>query len=483
MVDNKREMYRDAQERLVSSLLVAGDKTPRVLELITEEDIEEPSYQLIFSCIAELSRLNEIISDFSVATELERRGVLKEAGGTSGLHALSSRGNQFLLDAPPQLYARIVKESSAKSKISNALQECLPSFYDGSGIQAADAVSEIQATLNESLVSLSDSSTISNVNEMSDDYLLLLKERKRISDEGGADGLQGIPSLLPSLNRYTTGWLPGQLITVGARTGKGKSIFAVNCAIAAAQANSSVMLFSLEMSKTDIEDRVLAATTGIPMDKLKQGDITEAEDKIIRQQMAEMANLKLTIDVEPKVTIDVIRARAQNQAQTPAGLDFIIIDYLQLITPNGKFGSRQEAIADISRNMKLLAKQLNVPIMVLVQLNREGKDDENSLPKMSQIRESGAIAQDSDIVVLIHRDQSHDDTTPHTIIILEKNRNGQAEKIIRCHSNLECSLFREVARVKDVETLSEDEFETLTDEMDMDGFDDDSDFDGSAWGE
>lgn len=489
MKDDKRELYQQAQHRLVASLLVDSDKTTRVLELITEDDIEEPSYRLIFSCISELSRLNETISHLSVAVELERRGVLKEAGGTRGLYELSVQGENFLLDSPPQVYAQIVKESSAKSKVSRALQESFDNFKDGSGVQAADAVSELQSMLNESLVGLSDSSTISNVKESFDDYLELLAERKRISEENDNDGLQGIPSLLPTLNKYTTGWLPGQLITVGARTGIGKSAFAVNCAIAAAQANSSVMFFSLEMSRTEIEDRVLSATTGIPMNQLKQGDLNAEENARLRTQMTEMADMKLTIDVEPKVTVDVIRARAQNQAQTTAGLDFIIIDYLQLITPNGKFGSRQEAVADVSRNMKLLAKQLNVPIMVLVQLTREGKDDENSLPKMSQIRESGAIAQDSDIVVLIHREKSLDDTTHHTLVILEKNRNGEAEKLMRCHTNLECSLFREVKTVSSVEQqnasngemMTEEDFDELSDEMDLSGFDEDSDFDGAMF--
>src|SRR5690606_35400105 len=151
----------------------------------------------------------------------------------------------------------------------------------------------------------------------------------------------------------------------------------------------------------------------------------------------DISEMRLTIDTDPKVTIDSIRARALRKAQSPEGLDFIIIDYLQLITPTGRYSSRQEAVADLSRSTKLLAKQLQVPIMVLVQVNRENKDDENNVPRMSNIRESGAIAQDSDIVVLIHREESMDDSIPHTLILLEKNRNGEANKTIRCHSNLE----------------------------------------------
>lgn len=813
----KRELFEAAQRRLIAALLADGSAAARVLELIQEEDIEEPSFHLIFSCMAELSRRNEAISTLSVAEMLTNRGQLKEAGGPAVLYQLQVEGEKVLLEAPPQVYARIVKESSAKAKITRTLYDHASFFQDDSGVQAVDGVSDLQASLNETLLRLSDASTITRFAEDFQSYLDLLIERQKVSEANGADaqGLQGIPSLLPSLNRYTTGWLPGQLITVGAKTGVGKalaintpiltekgwrtmaeikigdkvfgpdgrltkvtnvtevmedrscyevafsngakivadaehqwvtqtaksrrtnksaeavttqeifeslhingrknhsisvadevdfpeielpidpyifgywlgdghswsnsiavhcddfpnlegqlikagyhytvnktqatyavtfsskpiarggdmrekkgskadlralgvlqnkhipelylmasvpqrkallaglldsdgsvskktgrvefgvtserladdfvklsqslglvtfatekavkgktlkssvaytvqfkghfnpfelerkakffqyrkdvstkyfitnvtavdsvpvrcievdnashmylagehlipthnSVFAVDCAIAAAKANSSVMFFSLEMSKTEIEDRVLAATTGIPMNRLKQGDLTDEEHRILLAQMKEMAGMKLIIDVEPKVTVDIIRARALRQAQTEAGLDFIIIDYLQLITPTGRFSSRQEAVADISRNVKLLAKQLQVPIMVLVQLNRE-KDEENALPHLDKIRESGAIAQDSDIVVLLHRDAALDDTTPHTLVILAKNRNGEANKTVRCHSNLECSLFREVTRVKDVERLSESDEADLIEDFDLSEFDD-----------
>lgn len=816
-VENKRELFEAAQRRLIASLLADGTAISRVLELIQEEDIEEPSLFLIFNCMAELSRRNEDISTLSVGEMLSNRGQLKEAGGPQALYQLQLEGDKALLEGNAIVFARIVKESSAKAKITRTMREHVALFQDDSGVAAVEGVSDLQANLNETLLKLSDASTITCFAEDFQSYLDLLESRKQISEENGpeAQGLQGIPSLLPSLNRYTTGWLPGQLITVGARTGVGKalaidtpiltekgwrtmaeikigdkvfgpdgkltkvtnvtevmedrscyevafsngakivadaehqwvtqtaksrksnksaevvttqeifeslyvngrknhsisvadevdfpeielpidpyifgywlgdghswsnsiavhcddfpnledqlikagyhytvnktqatyavtfssksiarggnmrekrgskadlralgvlqnkhipelylmasatqrkallaglldsdgsvskkagrvefgvtsarladdflklsqslglvtfatekvvkgktlessvaytvqfkghfnpfrlerkakffqyrkdvstkyfiasvtavdsvpvrcievdnashiylagkhlvpthnSVFAVDCAIAAAKANSSVMFFSLEMSKTEIEDRVLAATTGITMNRLKQGDLTDEETRILRAQMKEMKDMKLIIDVEPKVTVDIIRARALRQAQSPAGLDFIIIDYLQLITPTGRFSSRQEAVADISRNVKLLAKQLGVPIMVLVQLNRE-KDEENALPHLDKIRESGAIAQDSDVVILLHRDAALDDTTPHTLVILAKNRNGEANKTVRCHSNLECSLFREVTRVKDVERLSEEDEADLIEDFDLSEFDD-----------
>lgn len=475
-----RELYESVQRRLVGSLLYDSSMLSRVLELITEDDIEEPSYSLIFSAMAELLRLDEQISQLSVAENLEAQGKLKAAGGISTLFELSADGARYLCEASPIVYARIVKESSAKSKISETLDSFKDSFKDDSGVKAIDAVSDLQTILNERLLSLSDNSTVSKFHEDFSNYEELLEDRKKISLENqvNADGLQGIPSLLPTLNKLTRGWQPGQMITVGARTGIGKSVMAVNCAVAAAKSNATVMFFSLEMSKVQIQDRIISSTTGISLNDLKQGILTPDEETSLKQSVADMQDMKIIIDTEPKMTVDMIRARALKQAQTEEGLDFIIVDYLQLVTPAGRFGNRQEAVADISRNIKLLAKQLNIPIMVLVQLNRNSgkdKDEENALPELDHIRESAAIGQDSDIVILLHRDKTMDDTTPHTLVILAKNRDGEAQKTIRCHSNLECSLFREVTRVKDLEKTSDTsddvpEFSDMDDMMDDEGW-------------
>lgn len=479
----KRELYTDAQRRVVGSLLADSSHISRVLELITEEDFEEPSYALTFEAVAELSRLSQPISALTAADALERMGKLKEAGNPLGLYTLATEGERYLQEAPVEVYARIVKEASAKAKISRTLQEAGKSFQDDSGVQAVDAVSELQAFLNSQLLHLSDASTISRFNEGFQEYLDLLDNRKKVSEENAlaAEGLQGIPSLLPTLNKLTTGWVAGQMITVGARTGVGKTIFAINCAVAAAKANHSVLFFSLEMSRHELEDRFMASMTGIPMNKLKQGDLTEEERKRLLVEMEEMASMKLILDVEPKLTVDGIKARALKQAQSQEGLDFIIIDYLQLLTPAGRFSSRQEAVADISRNVKLLAKQLGVPVLVLVQVQREKDDDENAMPQLHQIRESGAMGQDSDVVILIHRDKTQDDTTPLTMVILAKNRNGPDQRIIRCHSNLSCSLFREVTRVKDIEQLAEDDLDDLSEDLDLEDFtsEDLDDFDAS----
>lgn len=456
----KQNLYQEAQKRLIGSLLADGENANRVFELITLEDFEEPDLQLIFQAMLEVAREDEEFGIMAVAKALDAQGNLAKVGGAAQLYSFRSRGEKWRLEASPELYASIVKEYASKHRAKFILDETVKLFEPDSGSSAVSTISDLQGKLNEELYRLSDESTVSEMATTMDDYFTLLKERKKIAEENleKAEGLQGIPSLLPSLNRYTTGWLPGQLITVGARTGIGKSVFAVNCATAAAKAGKSVLFFSLEMGAVEIQDRIVSSMSSIPLEELKQGKLGAQEEKVLGKTRQDIEDMNILIDTDPKITVDTIRARALRRAQSAVGLDFIIVDYLQLVSPSSRFSSRQEAVADISRNMKLLAKQLQVPIMVLVQVNRESKnDEENPIPKLDQIRESGAIAQDSDIVILLHRDVSMDDSIPHTLVILAKNRNGESNKTIRCHSNLECSLFREVQRSKDVENQVSDE--------------------------
>lgn len=481
---SKQDLYQEAQKRVVAVMLADDDEDQsRVFELINSQNFLEPKYQLIFESITAVARLNMPITPVTVAQDLETKGVLAEAGGVAELYSLRTNGAKWLLEASGDLYAMIVREYAAKAFMRMTLKEHSELLQPDSGSSAAEVIGVLQNEFNGALYNLSDESTVYQMAGSMDAYFELLAERKRVAEanSGDAEGLQGIPSLIPSLNKYTTGWLPGQLITIGARTGVGKSIFAVNCAMAAAKAGKSVLFFSLEMGETEIKDRMIASSTGVTLNSLKQGALSDDELQQLRDAQADLDSMKIQLDTDPKVTVDAIRARALRKAQSPDGLDFIIVDYLQLITPAGRHSSRQEAVADISRNMKLLAKQLQVPIMVLVQVNRESKDDESALPRMSAIRESGAIAQDSDIVILLHREESLDDTIPHTLVLLEKNRNGEASKTIRCHSNLECSLFREVQRAKDVEGNVSDadmaSLDSYSDDDDLDfGDDDDLDF-------
>lgn len=480
-------LFSQIQRRVIAGLLFDGTETHRVMEIVGTGDFHEPKYELIYQSISNIARRDETVSAVNIAYELESEGNLAKVGGPAELYLMRDEGRRYLEEATVDVYARVLKESSVKAKVTRTLDEFSDTFKIDSGVAAAAGISDLQSGLNEELYRLSDDATSVDMVGAVDDYLKLLDERARIAEENKdlADGLQGIPSLLPSLNKYTGGWTPGQLVTVGARTGIGKSVFAINAAVAAAQSNKSTLFFSLEMGRSELMDRVYASITGIPLNKFKNGSLDEDEKALFLEMKPELDALPVKIETAAEMTIDSIRAACLRQAQSEAGLDLVIIDYLQLVTPSGEFRDRQVAVAHISRNAKLMAKQLGVPVMVLVQVNRESKDEESTVPKLYQIRESGAIAQDSDVVILLHREETLDDTIPHTLVLLEKNRGGEANKVIRCHSNLECSLFREIVKAKDVVRVKELEQESMVDDFDLGEFDDeefgdgfDDDFDG-----
>lgn len=476
-----KELYQRAQEELVACLLAAKGDTSEVFEILTPSDFEEPKYELIYTAALDLSRNSIVVDSYTIANYLEEQGELVTVDGLQGLEALAIQGRKKSREAPIRIYAKILRERSAKRNVTEILQRSLELFVGNSGATTADSLADVQSELNDQLYKLSNDSTMAEISDISAGYEAQLAERRRISEENAdqASGLQGIPTLLPSLNKYTGGLKGGQMITVAAKTGVGKSVFAINCAVAAMQAAKSVMFFSLEMGIDEINDRIFSSMSSIPMNDLKQGLVEDSQREVFDATVKELMGSKLTIDSDAKQTIDGIRAKALKKAQSPDGLDYILIDYLQLMTPTGRHGSRQEAVADMSRNVKLLAKYLGVPIMVLAQMNRQKgeNEEEDGIPSLDNIRESAAIAQDSDIVIILDRKKRTDEDIPLTRVILAKQRNGEADKVIKCHSDLECSLFREMIVRQDTESYSDDEMQELEDQLDeqIGDFDDDDD--------
>lgn len=466
----EEELYELAQHDLVASVLYNPDSLNKILQIISVEDFAHEKYSAVMQAIVHVSRDDTPINVVSVAKKLEETGFLGFVGGMVELYDLYSEGEEISVSNPPSVIANIVKESSIKAKVRDSLKESLSTFEYDSGMTASSAIEEVQSFLSEQALVLNDDSSVTTAEEYVKSFDEVLAERKKISEENKeiSGGLQGIPTLLPSLNKYTSGFTPGQLITVGASTGGGKSVFAIMCTNAALKAKKSVMFFSLEMSEEEVFDRVYANMAEVRLNNIKSGDVSDEERARLKETSEFLSTAKLKIDANPKETVDSIRSKAVKQQQTEEGLDFIIIDYLQLISASARFNSRQEFIADLSRNIKLLAKTLQIPIMILVQLNRpKGESTENERPTLDRIRESGAIAQDSDIVILLHRENSVDNKIPQTLVLLEKNRSGESNKTIRCHTELAYSDFREV-KSKDL---------TGGEGSDGDNIDDDSSFD------
>lgn len=447
---NEREIYNLAQQSLVAALLYDGTDTDRVLSVVNETYFEDQSLGCIMAAIAEVSRRSETPTAVNVAEVLQNSGKLRTVGGISRIYQLVSEGEKNLLKAQPEVYARIVQESAVKYRIHTLLKDTQGEFRDDSGMSAKDAVEKLQNDLSQQILLLGDNATITPVDEFvnSDEYDLILE--KRAENAQDSSGLQGLPYPLEGLNRYTRGLMTQQLVTVAANTGIGKSVFALMIAISIAKAGKSVLFFSLEMNRDEIVDRIVANLSGVSLDDLNQGlfdaetgQVNQKNVEKVRKAREDLSKMHIVIDTDADQTVDSIRAKAIRQSQSPEGLNCLIVDYLQLVKSVGRFNSRQEEVANISRNLKILAKKMSIPVVALSQLNRKKDTTEEQIPTMDNIRESGAIAQDSDVVILLHRGKNEDNTVQDTLVILEKNRNGSSNKKIRTATNLEFANFRE----------------------------------------
>lgn len=426
------KVYKQYQEGLIKSLLARPDELKNIVNVVDSNDFEDVNYKLVYEALLDLFLKKEPVSLAGVLHKIDELG-----GKVEPTWILSLDGNvvRFVQAAPPMTWAKLLKKESAKHKAHRVLKEGLENLAENDPLH-------VMGTISDNLNKVALETSINEGFDIRDSVKNFKKETKTMLDTGGQ--VASINSAYPTIDYYTQGWGCTHMITIGARTGVGKSVFAINNAVAAMAQEKSVLFFSLEMTEREVISRMVASIAMIPIQKIEKA-LPLTPDEIQRQSEALefIADSKLEIDTNPLVTIEHIKRTAIKQSQSEKGLDFIIIDYLQLIANAGK-SSRQEAVADVSRNIKILAKELNVPIMVLVQLNREKRgDEEDQSPKIYDIRESGAIAQDSNVVILIDRDTSEDEEVidPKAVFIIAKNRQGEANKYITVRTRLEASLF------------------------------------------
>lgn len=452
------DVYAIAQRGVVSSLMYLPEQINDVMGFLSPEDFEDNQLRVVYEAMTDLARNNgskdEVGVDLpSVIAYLTMRGELGKAGGPNAVQMLYEDG---AYDAPMNTvatYARTVKEIASKHRVHKLMTDSMKETAIDNGVTAKTVIEELQRQLTEETMSLVNDDSTKNIADISDEYLKTLSDRMEIYKDSGGDPLKaknGIPSGFDTIDKYVGGWMPGYMITIGARTGIGKSSLALQFAENAAAGGQTVLFYSLEMQNDEINDKIVAATANVPLSHLKSGNVTEEEYQQVKAAKPYLDRMNLIIDTTPQITVDYIRSSARKQAATKKGLNLIVIDYLQLITPSADKikakANRQEQVSDISRNIKLLSMQLGVPIIVLVQLNRETKDDEDPTPTISDIRESNSIAQDSSVIILLHRNVRNAKDGERTLFIIGKNRNGKANVRFECETLLHLSKFKEVPK-------------------------------------
>lgn len=452
----KHDLRLMVQENLISSLMRQPDRITDAVSMLQDDDFDDVPCRQIFAAMRHLIQNGKDENNINAGTiqvQLEEDGTLISAGGPQKIISLVENGYTAGCIATVDTYARVIKDSSTKLKVIKDLQDndLINSLQVDSGISAKNIIDKLQSKLADISGSIETNGMSTTVPEYYDTFIEKLHERARIYQESDNNTLAasgGIPTGFKTLDDKLHGWQPGNTIVVGARTGIGKSVCAVNFATAAALAGKSVLFFSMEMTIDEIMTRFVACLSGVSINKMVSGSLDENELKKAENASDTFHKMKITIDTSQDATIEYIRSTAMKKAQSEEGLDLIIIDYLGLIKYVGDRTDRQNQIADMSRALKEIAMTMNIPVIILVQLdNRLRGEEAEEEPTLAHIRESGAIANDSNVIILLHRrkDETKKASDIPTKFIIEKNRGGEKGSFM-CHSLLWRSKFEEISQ-------------------------------------
>ncbi len=411
-----------AEQSTIGGMLLSNDAVANVVELIRGRDFYVPKHEVIFDAILDLYSRGEPTDVVTVTDELTKHDALQRAGGAEYLHTLTSL---VPTAANAGFYATIVSERAVLRRLVDAGTRIVQMGYAGTG-EVTDLVNNAQAEI----YSVTGSNDAEDYVPLATAVEVAVHEIEAAGHHGGV--MTGIPTGFADLDDLTNGLHPGQMVIVAARPAMGKSTLALDFARAAAiHANKPTIMFSLEMGRSEIAMRLIAAEASIPLQNLRKGQMVDRDWQTMAAVRGRINDAPLYIDDSPNMTLVEIRAKCRKLKQR-AGLEMVIIDYLQLMTSGKKVESRQQEVSEFSRALKLLAKELGVPVVALSQLNRGPEQRADKIPMLSDLRESGSIEQDADVVILLHRDASNERDNPRAgeaDLIVAKHRNGPTRTV------------------------------------------------------
>ncbi|MET0839497.1 MAG: replicative DNA helicase [Marmoricola sp.] len=412
----------DAEQSVLGSMLISKDAIADVNEQIGGADFYRPAHETIYDAIVDLYGRGEPADPVTVAAELQRRGELGRVGGAPYLHTLSA---SVPIAANAGYYATIVREKAILRRLVDAGTKIAQMGYAGEG----DVDSTVDVAQQE-IYAIGEKRQQEDYAPLSAIMEGTLDEIEAISNR---DGSAGVPTGFADLDELTNGFSGGQMVIVAARPAVGKSTLALDfCRSASIHNNLTSVMFSLEMSRNEITMRLLSAESKVPLNHMRKGEMSEDDWNKLVPKMGQVSSAPMFIDDSPNMTMMEIRAKARRLKQRH-DLKLIVIDYLQLMTSGKKVESRQVEVSEFSRQIKLLAKELDVPIVALSQLNRGPEQRSDKRPMMSDLRESGSIEQDADIVMLLHREDVYEKESPRAgeaDIIVAKHRNGPTRDVV-----------------------------------------------------
>lgn len=414
----------DAEQSVLGGMLLSKDAIADVVEVLKGQDFYRPAHETIYTAILDLYARGEPADPITTAAELVKRGEITRVGGAPYLHTLV---NAVPTAANAEYYAEIVHERAVLRRLVEAGTRITQMGY------AADGdVDEIVNSAQAEIYAVTEQRT-------SEDYLPLseimegaLDEIEAIGSRSG--GMSGVPTGFTDLDSLTNGLHPGQMIVIAARPAMGKSTLALDFARACSIGSGMPsVVFSLEMGRNEIAMRLLSAEARVALHHMRSGSMTDEDWTRLARRMPDVSAAPLFIDDSPNLSMMEIRAKCRRLKQRN-DLRLVVIDYLQLMQSGGsrRPESRQQEVSDMSRNLKLLAKELEVPVIALSQLNRGPEQRTDKKPMVSDLRESGSIEQDADMVILLHREDAYEKESPRAgeaDLIVAKHRNGPTATI------------------------------------------------------
>ena len=407
----------EAEQSVLGGILIDNEALHKVLEIIEPNDFYRDNHKKIFLAFLELSENNTPLDIITVTELLQKKGELTNIGGATYLASL--------VDSVPTTanithYAKIIKEKSIlRSLIAKATD------IVNMGFEASEDVAEILDKAEEAIFSITQQRIQTSYYSIKEIIKQTFETIEELSSK--RDSVTGIPTGFVDFDRLTAGLQPSDLIIIAGRPVMGKTSFTLNIAQhAATRAGVPVGFFSLEMSKEQLALRMLCAEARINSQKIRSGFLSERDWLRLTDAAATLSEAPIFIDDTPALSVLEIRAKAR-RLRSEHNIGLIIVDYLQLMKGRGKVDTREREISEISRSLKALAKELNIPVVAVSQLNRRVEERENKRPRLADLRESGAIEQDADLIVFIYRDEVYNEDTPDkgiAEVIIGKQRSG-----------------------------------------------------------
>jgi replicative DNA helicase len=410
----------EAEESVLGSMMLSAEAIAAVVEILKASDFYRPAHQRIYDAILAVYARGEPVDAITCVEELKRRQGLDDVGGALYVYTLVE---SVPAPASATYYAKIVADGALLRRLIKAASQIMTTAYANpeDPRRAADQAEG----LIYSVARADDQDQVVPLRDLVDESMAALEHIQQRESR-----FAGIPTGFEDVDELLSGLQPGNLIILAARPGVGKSSLVTNIARNVAIKGHPVAMFSLEMSRFEIGMRLLCGEAKVPWDRVRSGRVATEDWTRIVEAAEDLHEAPLFIVDSGNVTIVDIRAKARRMKTSRTGLGLIIVDYLQLMSGHQRTESRQQEVAEISRSLKLLAKELEVPVLAVSQLNRNPETRADKRPQLSDLRESGSLEQDSDIVMFIHRDDSDDPATKGKAdLIVAKHRNGPTATI------------------------------------------------------